>query len=72
MSFFDKYETASVVAIVIFVIIAVVGCQVGLSLVAYHWVDRPGHYVDGRWFTLGAFVFWSLTSQIGQSRRSRK
>ena len=72
MSFFDKYEKTSIAAIVIFVVIVVVGIQVGLSLAAYHWVDRPGHYVNGRWFALGAFVFWSLTSQIGQSRRSRK
>ena len=39
------------------------------SILAYHWVDRPDNYVDGRWFTLGCIAFWMLVG--GQANSSR-
>ena len=72
MSFFDKHETVITVIAVIAVVVVIVGAHIGLSVAAYHWVDRPGQHVDGRWFTIGAFCFWSLTHnsvRIGSSNK---
>ena len=38
------------------------------SIFAYHWLDRPDHYVDGRWWTVGCVAFWVLVGSCWRSR----
>ena len=50
-------------------ILAIIAIPVGSSILAYHWVDRPDSYVDGRWFTLGCIAFWMLVGGNANSSR---
>ena len=48
-------------------VLALLAVPVVSSILAYHWLDRPDRYVDGRWFTIGCVVFWSLVGSGGSS-----
>ena len=64
-------DAAEVIGISVLVILLVVGIPVAISVGLYHLVDRPSHYVDGRWWTVGSVAFWSLIGAIESSGRSR-
>ena len=67
---------AMISILISFLIIGAVCASGFVSLVVYHQADRPDHYVDGTWFTIGAIVFWSVAWPLyiigGHRRFERK
>ena len=73
-TFFDRmaaqFSIVGVILVISLLIAALITIPVGGSILAYHWLDRPDRYVDGRWFTVGCIAFWLLFVSGGSSRRS--
>ena len=63
----DNFSDFGVILGVSLLFAALIAIPVGGSILAYHWLDRPDHYVDGRWFTVGCIAFWLLVGSGGSS-----